>query len=207
MVRRTREEANATRESLLDAAEQVFYRKGVARATLRDIAHAANVTRGALYWHFKGKAELFQAMLERVRMPFEELVDAIPEQQRTNSPLKELRLACLQALKRMEQPRYKRVHSILFHRCEAFADIDPIEMLARLSREAVASTLPRFQAAQAAGELRYGLDAETANLLLHNQLHGLIHTWHLDTDAFSLTDTGARMIECWFELIASRKSK
>ena len=48
MVRRTKEEALATRDRLLDAAEHVFQRHGVSRTSLHDIAAAAGVTRGAI---------------------------------------------------------------------------------------------------------------------------------------------------------------
>ena len=71
MARRTKQEAMATRDSLLDAAEQLFQRQGVSRTTLAQIAAAAGVTRGAVYWHFKDKADLFEAMLARVRLPIE----------------------------------------------------------------------------------------------------------------------------------------
>ncbi|NBD94980.1 MAG: TetR family transcriptional regulator [Gammaproteobacteria bacterium] len=202
MARKTKAEAEATREALLDAAEAVFFEKGVARATLRDIAHRAGVTRGALYWHFKGKAELFQAMLDRVYMPFEDLVEAIPREQRGGGALEDLRLACIQGLQRMERPQFKRVHNILFHRCEAFADINPVGMLKRLSDDSMRSTLSRFEQAESDGLLRDGLDAETANIMMHATLRGLIHTWHLDTTEFSLSETGSKVVDEWFRLIA-----
>ena len=41
MARRTKEDAVATRNGLIDAAEQVFREKGVSRASLSDIAQAA----------------------------------------------------------------------------------------------------------------------------------------------------------------------
>ena len=47
MVRRTKEEAQVTRAQILEAAEQAFYERGVARTTLADIATLAGVTRGA----------------------------------------------------------------------------------------------------------------------------------------------------------------
>ena len=71
MARRTKEDALATREALLDAAELVFEQRGVSRTSLSDIAKAAGVTRGAVYWHFKDKADLFNAMMERVTLPLE----------------------------------------------------------------------------------------------------------------------------------------
>lgn len=72
MARRTKEDAEATRNALLDAAERVFYDKGVSRACLDDIAREAGATRGAIYWHFKDKVDLFAAMLERVTLPLEQ---------------------------------------------------------------------------------------------------------------------------------------
>ena len=71
MVRRTKSEALETRARILDAAEQVFLRKGVLSASLNDIASEAGVTRGAIYWHFKNKHDVFMAMVERGRLPFD----------------------------------------------------------------------------------------------------------------------------------------
>lgn len=201
MPRRTREEAEATRAALLDAAEQVFYAKGVARASLQEIAKAAGLTRGALYWHFSDKADLFRAMLERVHLPFEELIDAIPDTQRPESTLATIHLASLVALERMEQPQFRRIHAILIHRCEIFDDIDPVSMMREMAACASENTLERFQAAQAAGELRPGLDASTANRLFHCTIRGLVHSWHLDTEAFSLHRTGRALLQAWFSMI------
>lgn len=65
MVRKTKEEAAETRSRLLDTAEEVFLREGVTRTSLQRIAEAAGLTRGAIYWHFQDKADLFNAMMER----------------------------------------------------------------------------------------------------------------------------------------------
>ncbi len=207
MPRRTREEAEATREALLDAAELVFHEKGVARASLQEIARAAGVTRGAVYWHFRDKADLFRAMLERIRMPFEELVEALPASDRPRSVLETIRLASLLALERMEEPRFKRVHGILIHRCEIFDDIDPVSMMREMALTASANTLEQFRQAERDGELRPEIDAETANRLFHCTLRGLVHSWHLDTDAFSLASSGRELLNHWFGLIENTDSQ
>lgn len=75
MPRRTREAAQATRTALLDAAERVFERQGVARSSLETIAQEAGVTRGALYGHFRNKVDLFGAMAARVPSPLEVCLD------------------------------------------------------------------------------------------------------------------------------------
>ena len=62
-MRRTKEEAAITREQLLKKALTVFSKKGYAATTLQDIAHEADVTRGAIYHHFGGKAELYNTLI------------------------------------------------------------------------------------------------------------------------------------------------
>lgn len=59
-----------TRSVLLDAAEEVFARKGFEGAALEDIAEVGGYTRGAIYSHFGSKAELFLAVVERQRQQF-----------------------------------------------------------------------------------------------------------------------------------------
>src|SRR3954463_15931084 len=71
MVRKTKEEALVTRERLLDAAESLFRERGGTRTPLAEVATAAGMTRGAVYWHFKDKADLFRAMCDRATLPLE----------------------------------------------------------------------------------------------------------------------------------------
>ena len=65
-MRRTKEEAAATRATLLKIALSVFSAKGYSAATLDDVAKAAKMTRGAIYWHFKSKADLYNTLLQEV---------------------------------------------------------------------------------------------------------------------------------------------
>ena len=69
MVRRTKEESLETRAAIIAAARDVFLANGVTRTSLEQIAAAAGVTRGAIYWHFADKAELFFAMRDAVKLP------------------------------------------------------------------------------------------------------------------------------------------
>ncbi len=69
MVRRTKEESLETRRAIIDAARDVFVAHGVTQTSLEQIAEAAGVTRGAIYWHFADKAELFYAMRDQVKIP------------------------------------------------------------------------------------------------------------------------------------------
>ena|SRR5258708_944658 len=60
-------QAAATREELLAQSLALFAKRGVSNTSLDDVATAAGVTKGAIYWHFRNKDELFQAILDRIR--------------------------------------------------------------------------------------------------------------------------------------------
>lgn len=70
-MRRSKAEAEATRENLLAAAEELFAERGITATRLSDVAAAAGVTRGAIYWHFKNKDELINAIIDRLSLPLE----------------------------------------------------------------------------------------------------------------------------------------
>lgn len=59
-----------TRQILLDAAEEVFARKGLTGAALEEIAETAGFTRGAIYSQFGAKEKLFLAVVDRQRQRF-----------------------------------------------------------------------------------------------------------------------------------------
>jgi len=59
MARKTKAEALKTRQHLIDVAITLFAEQGVSSTTLADIADAAGMTRGAIYWHFDSKISLF----------------------------------------------------------------------------------------------------------------------------------------------------
>lgn len=71
MVRRTREEAEQTRQQLLDAALTLYAEKGLSHVSLKAISAHCGVTHGALYWHFKNRDDLLQQLYFSQPLPFE----------------------------------------------------------------------------------------------------------------------------------------
>ena len=73
-MRRTREEAEKTRDDILDAAASLLVDKSFHSISLEMVARAAGVTRGAIYWHFKNKGEIYDALHARLHKSFYELI-------------------------------------------------------------------------------------------------------------------------------------
>ena len=74
MPRKTKADAEQTRMQIIAAARDVFHQCGVSRSSLEKIAEQAGVTRGAVYWHFANKAELFFAVREENQRMLEKAV-------------------------------------------------------------------------------------------------------------------------------------
>ena len=123
MARRTKEEALATRDRILDTAELLFQQRGVSRTSLHDLATAAGVTRGAIYWHFQDKADVFNAMMSRVCLPLEESCGAC-EVALAEDPLATIRAGLVDMFRRTvdDATPGKRTPSACRHRLRAVVD-------------------------------------------------------------------------------------
>lgn len=198
MARRTKEEALATRESLLDAAGQVFCEKGVSNASLEDIAKAAGVTRGALYWHFKNKTDLMAALWGRTRMPLDEAwSDCCPVQE--CDPLGRIRKNAIDMLRRaVTDPRTNQVYHILFHRCEGAEEAEPMLNRRLQSRSECAPRIEEFfKAAIEAGQLPAGLEPRVAMIGFFSYLDGLIYNWFLHPESIHLDEQAELFVDIY----------
>ncbi|WP_313798886.1 TetR/AcrR family transcriptional regulator [Cytobacillus sp.] len=79
-MKKNKTETEQTIQNLTEIARQHFTAYGYANVTLKDIAKEANVTRGALYHHFKNKKGLFLAVFEVVQKEIGEYVEAAAAQ-------------------------------------------------------------------------------------------------------------------------------
>jgi TetR/AcrR family acrAB operon transcriptional repressor len=196
MVRRTKADAQATRSRLLDAAEHLFQARGVSRTSLNDIATAAGTTRGAMYWHFKDKADLFNAMMERVTLPMEAALHQTG-QDAAGEPLEELRRAISAALRRIvSDVQTRRVFEVATHKVEYVDDLMPIKTRHVQARAVALGSLERsLEAAASRSALKLMVPLPVAAQALHALVVGLIHDWLLASSDFDLCVDGNRAVD------------
>jgi TetR/AcrR family transcriptional regulator, acrAB operon repressor len=204
MVRRTRDEAVETRNQILDAAERVFSARGVSRTSLSDIADAASVTRGAVYWHFKDKADLFCEMVARVTMPMEDAPCQISPAQEAD-PLAGVRAMLTGILERTSgDAQARRVFHIVFNKCEYVDEMEPVWQRFRVMQ---AGCLDRLQQGLAAaiirGQLPATLDARATAVGLHALVNGMISKLVMDPDHLPAKTDAAGIIEVFIDGIRS----
>lgn len=204
MVRKTKEEAQETYSALLDAAEKVFSKKGVTSTTLNDVAIAAGMTRGAIYWHFKDKNALFQAMCDRAFLPMEALLNEIaatPDKDPL-AALKKLNIHFLQLVTGNE--RQRNVFDIIFHRCEKTADLDFFRIEDEKRTECLGKVQAIIQQAVDEGTLPIDTDTWIAMQANHAFLIGIVHEWLEDSKAYCLIRHAEDMIDMFMAGLLAR---
>ncbi|MFD2238744.1 TetR family transcriptional regulator [Aureimonas populi] len=202
-MRRTKSAALETREALLDAAEAVFHEKGVSAATLNDIARAACLTRGAIYWHFADKAALFEAMQERGRLP-QEYMAAFMKAAGSNDPFQRILDISLDALRYLaSNERSQRICSIMLLRCEYVGEMG--EVLARMrSADSDVHNVVRaiFLDASERGLLSSRWTPDSAALAHVACMAGLINQWLRSEKEFDILSVGEPMLSALFASFA-----
>jgi TetR/AcrR family acrAB operon transcriptional repressor len=200
MVRRTKEEALETRDRILDAAERVFIKKGVARTSLADVADAASVTRGAIYWHFKNKADLFDAMMQRVSLPMEEMV-ARAGDENIEDPLAYVRSCALAVLERVTtDPQSRRVAEISRYKVEYADEMEPLRARHIECRTECLGRIERgLRNAAKKGLLATSVNPRIAAVGLHALVDGLITNWVLDPKYVALARTAEPLIDGYLD--------
>lgn len=198
MARRSKEDALETRARLLDAAEIVFQQQGVAGTSLNDIALAAGTTRGAIYWHFRDKADLFNAMMDRVSLPLQEAlahVAAAPG----GDPLPALRSAIRLAFhKSVHDPITRRAFEVATHKVEYVDSLCAVrERHLQVRGEWVQQFRVALLKSATARGVKLPVPAASAAQGLQALTDGLIQNWLLDTTAFDLEQVGSRAVDTY----------
>ncbi|WP_416356034.1 TetR family transcriptional regulator [Aureimonas phyllosphaerae] len=188
-MRRTKAEALETRSVILDAAEQVFFERGVSQTSLTHIASHAGLTRGAIYWHFSGKSDLFMAMHERAYLPqrvFLESQNLLAE----DRPLQALERTMRESMRRFaKDERAKRVYSILMLRCEYVGEMESVMCTHREGEDHMRDVIQTaFTRARAVGEMRSDVDPQTATNVCVGAMTGILTEWLRRNECFDLIE-------------------
>lgn len=198
MVRKAKGEALKTKERLLDAAEAVFRERGVTRTSLAEVATAAGMTRGAVYWHFKDKADLFHAMCDRATMPLDAVFERAGDSELDDpmATLRELSVGALQSL--AADPRAQRVFEIIFHKTERVGELAGTEQSCADARQQCLATIESIiRRCTEVGQLPADTDAALATRGLHALMVGIMHDWVLEPGAFDLHAAAPVLIDLY----------
>ena len=184
-MRRTKEEAEQTRKRIMQAAVRTFHRRGIARTTLEQVARAARVTRGAIYWHFSGKQALLRAIRDEVSLPLVDQSDFTLLDEAGDEPLARVERFLLDLLRAVAEDEHTRVvFAIMSFRCEYVGELTAeLEEYVRNNRRLCNALTRAYRQAQRKGAGLNGLSPRLAALDTLVFLAGLLRLWLLDERA------------------------
>jgi TetR/AcrR family acrAB operon transcriptional repressor len=194
-MRRTKKDAEQTRRRIMAAARGMFARRGVTRTTLDQVARAARVTRGAIYWHFANKTELFYAMREEVSLPLVDRIGLVRDGSNGN-PLDHVERFLLNVIEVLETDATARqTFEIVAFKCE-YVSVFERELRRQVKgcddlRSGLESA---YRRAQRAKLLRPGMRPDAAALETCAFLIGLVRLWLMDDRGIGVRRSAARMI-------------
>lgn len=195
MVRKTKADALITRQKLIDAAIEQFSRRGVSETTLTDIADAAGVTRGAVYWHFASKAEIFNEIWAQ-QFPLRDIIKHKLKHDENENPLafmQESFTAALQYISR--SPKQQALMQILFHKCEFNSDmVTETEIRHRIGFSyEILHTLLRKCISN--GSLPAETNIDLSLVILHSFFSGVLKNWLLSPERLDLYHQAPELVE------------
>lgn len=196
-MRRTKEDAEQTRLKVIAAALELFSRNGYSNTTLAMIAEAAGFSRGPIYWHFKSKDELYEAVLGYSQVPLERLIEQSREL--AVDPRAALEHFITEWFRLLLEDRwYRQSFEILLNKTELTAQMaSTLKRERKLTRTMVQLLEEMIAKVQANEE-----SARSLAVLLYSSLMGITHTWLLSPKLFSLREQAPCMVRSLLALVA-----
>jgi TetR/AcrR family transcriptional regulator, acrAB operon repressor len=204
MVKRTKEDAEKTRLAIITAARKTFAEKGVTKTSLDDVAKAAGVTRGAIYWHFEDKNALFYAMKHQTALP---LIDKREEKLSDADPFTGIENMMVMMLESIENDENTRTcFEIMNFRCEYVNELQSMlpHMMSCLEDLKTQLTHTFTRAAQL-NQLNTNISPEMAATLTCVFLYGLFRTWLADEHGTIIRSNARQLIQT--HLLGLRQNK
>lgn len=176
MARKTKAEAELTRHRIVECTRRLFSRTGVTNTSLEEIAREAGVTRGAVYWHFRNKADLFHAVRAETGRLFR--IDRTGP----GDALQRLEAGLLAALRRLaEDADAQASYEVMLWKCEYVGEFSPVrDDLMVTGADFITDARFLFAEAKAAGLTPAWLDPDVAAAQLFCFYTGLLKLWLAD---------------------------
>ncbi|WP_436858822.1 multidrug efflux transporter transcriptional repressor AcrR [Citrobacter tructae] len=202
MARKTKQQAQETRQHILDVALRLFSQQGVSSTSLAEIAKAAGVTRGAIYWHFKNKSDLFSEIWELSESNIGEL-ETEYQAKFPDDPLSVLREILIHLLEStVTEERRRLLMEIIFHKCEFVGEMAIVQEAQKNicleSYDRIEQTLTHCIKAKMLPE---SLLTRRAAVIMRASISGIMENWLFAPQSFDLKKEAQHYVAILLEML------
>ena len=200
IMRRTKVEAERTKQKVVSAAIKVMNKKGIGSTRFEDIATEAKVTRGAVYHYFKSKNEILYAIHENNKKKIFELFEKHSDE--TIDPLISLKNGLREIFHKFEDDKEFRAIEELFLKIEFTSiikeDKELNELFEKDKQEIISKMLELVKRGQVSGSIRKDIEAENIGSSLISFYLGFISLQIMKIRKFSIKDMSNDYIDILF---------
>lgn len=193
-MRRTKQEAEETRLAIMSKALELFSEKGIAATSLSEIASGAGVTRGAIYWHFKSKWDLFDAIWQHYCEPIDRLGQASHDEDETDPLGKLAELLKLILINAEQDVDFRRMLIMCMRETSIWSGEVP-ERIEAFIDEIHQRRIRTLRNAMRKGQLPDTLDAEAGSLMIKVMIEGVIVSWLQRPQCFSIAERADQIVD------------
>ncbi|MEM6160616.1 multidrug efflux transporter transcriptional repressor AcrR [Erwinia sp. P6884] len=207
MARKTKQQALETRNHIIDAAIERFSEHGVSKTSLADIAAAAGVTRGAIYWHFKNKSDLLNEIWALSESGLEDLKHEY-QLKYPSDPLSILRALLVYVLEAtVRDPRRRSLMEIFFHKCEFVGEVAPLQLMQQtLFLECYDKIEEVLRECITCGQLPADLDTRRTAVVMRGYITGIMENWLFMPDIYDLATEAPPLVEVLIDMLKHGKT-
>lgn len=202
MARNTKQQAQETRNHIIDAAIKRFSEFGVSKTSLADIAATAGVTRGAIYWHFKNKTDLLNEIWAQSESGMADL-ELEYQSKYPSDPLSVMRAMLGYVLDATaSNPRRRALMEIIYHKCEFVGEMTTLQLMQQnLYLECYEKIEEVLQQCITAKQLPENLDTRRAAVVMRGYVSGIMENWLFMPDSFDLAADAPQLVDTLIDML------
>jgi len=203
-MKRTKEQAEETRKILLKTALIVFSEKGYTATKLSEIAKISGMTRGAIYWHFGNKFNLYSALVESC---FKKFTDRIKNVYKTReSPLTIIEKLIKEYFTSIEDDEeYRAIEEILFFKTEFSEEFSPLKKnYIEILQDQINRIAYLIKRGIKTGEINPDIDPRLTSISILSFIDGIASNWLFDTSIFSPKKDADKLIKIFLDGIRKK---
>jgi len=200
MARKTKEDAKKTYLALLEAAQRIFIKQGIAKTTLNHIAKDAGMTRGALYWHFENKDALILALWEdgagSLNREITNALENLKDEKHPAETFREIMHSMINAV--LDDPKLSQSLKIIMNCVEITDEETPLRAYLQEKHSAYYTSMTTAVGyLKNQSMLKVELAAETISAGLLSYVYGLVHSHLEPAKLINLERDGIALIDLY----------
>ena len=198
-MRHTKEDTAKTRQKLIDAGLKVFSRKGYSATRLDDIAKETKLTRGAIYWHFGNKLELYRILMEESFITIQKIVAEVLSTEL--SPLQKIRSMVINMCVKLEEDRmFCAIVELGLFKSESTEELAPLEKeYKKVVNQIIELLITLAKTGQSKNEIKLNIDPKDLAWAVISYINGIMSTWLADQKRFSLSEKVEIFVDLFFD--------